>query len=729
MISAANRVSETLFVGSALDDNPSGVALNLSNFFAELKRRRVYRVAIGYAIAAWLVVQIGSTVLPTFHVPEWVLQALIVLVALGFPVALMLGWAFDITPSGIEETPERSSSAVNRKNGWLLGAAGLVIACVAIGAYSLWHRSAAPKLENDSPLSAPAITVPAAPLRSAIPEKSIAVLPFENLSEDKANAFFASGIQDEILTSLAKISGLKVVSRTSTARYQSAPENLSDIARALGVAHILEGSVQKAGEKVHVNVQLIRADTDAHIWAESYDRTLADIFGVEAEVARSVADELRAKLSPEEKARVETKPTQNSEAYVLFLRATEYAEDPSDLLENEQKAVESFEKAIAIDPGFALARARLSLVLAHIYLDFEPTEEIAKRAHAQAEESLRLQPDLAEGHHARAMCLYWINKEYAAALEELGKALRLLPNNADIEADMSYIRRRQGRWSDALAGLKHALVLDPGNASIAHEYFTTLCSVRDWAAAATAGERAAALAVNYPMIRVEVSYLGLWVQGDTTSLRKQLAALPPEIDPDGQVTAARWDAALVAHDFDAANKAVNACRSETVLSSFGGIATPKSYLLGCVALAQGDRARALPLFESARITFESQALATPLDAFRHAQLGLLYAYLGRKDDAIREGRRAVELLPESKDAVAGPFYAATLALIYARTGEPDQALPLIERLLTTPAELTPQFEANITLPELRLRWQWDPLRSDPRFQKILAGLEPKTIYN
>lgn len=702
--------------------------MNPSNFFAELKRRRVYRVAIGYAIAAWLVVQIGSTVLPTFHVPEWVLQMLIVLVALGFPVALMMGWAFDITPSGIEETPERSPSGVNRKNGWLLGAAGLVIACLAIAAYSLWHRSAAPKFESGSALSTPSTAMPAVQLRSPIPEKSVAVLPFENLSEDKANAFFASGIQDEILTALSKISGLKVISRTSTARYQSSPQNLPEIARALGAANILEGSVQRAGDKVHVNVQLIRADTDAHVWAQSYDRGLADIFAVEAEVARSVADELRATLSPEEKVRVGTKPTENSEAYVLYLRAKEYSNRPGDLLEEEQQAAALYAQAIALDPGFALAHAALAATLAHIYLDFQPTNELAQRARSEAEESLRLQPNLAEGHDALGLCLYWTRKEYDGALRELEIAQRLLPNNADIEADSAYIYRRQGRWRDALARLERALAHDPQNAPVAHEYFRTLCYLRDWSAAARAGERAVALAPDSPTIRLEASYLGLWSNGNLAPLLSAVAAIPAGTDPEGQVTVARCDVAMLARDFAGAERALQSSGSETILSKLGGLTTPKLYLLGCIALAQGDFSRAKPLLETALPNYERETAALPLDPARHSQLALLYAYLGRADDAIREARRATELVPESRDALDGPSYSSVLALVYARTGHADESIPLIERLLATPEVTLHGFEANMTLPELRLRWQWDPLRNDPRFQKILAGPEAKTIY-
>jgi TolB-like protein/Tfp pilus assembly protein PilF len=684
-----------------------------ARFFAELKRRNVYKVAVAYAVVGWVVVQVSSTVLPTFHAPEWVLQTVVVLVILGFPVALIIAWAFEATPGGIKRTEVADvTQQHSRSRVWIyvvIGGLALSLALFYLGRFSAAR--------------APRST-------AAVENKSIAVLPFENLSEEKANAFFASGIQDEILTALAKISGLKVISRKSTARFESSPQNIPEIARQLGVANILEGSVQKIGDKVHINLQLIRADTDSHIWAKSYDRLLADIFAVEGEVARSVADELRTTLSPEEKTRVERKPTENADAYVLFLRANEYSERPSDLLEDEQKAAELYEQAIALDPGFASAHARLSAVLAHIYLDFQPTDAIAKRARAEAEEALRLQPDLGEGHHARAMCLYWIDKNFEPALRELEVAATFLPNNADITADMAYIRRRQGRWVDALSGMSRALDRDPRNAPVAHEIFRTYCDLRDWANAATAAARASAMAPDSPVITIETKSLSFWSKEDIKPLRDALAAMPAGVDPDGVVTLAQCDAALIARDFAAAEQAVASSSSTGVLSALG-VPIPKEYLLGLIAMARGEAERARQFFEQVRPKLESESAAVPADSFRHAQLGLLYAYLGRKDDALREGRRAVELTPESRDHLIGPPFAGMLALICARVGEADQAIALIEHLLSVPAEagsFGANFEANLTLADLRHRWQWDPLRNDPRFQKILAAPEPKTVY-
>src|SRR5206468_11173590 len=306
------------------------VVMDPATLLTELKRRKVYRVAVAYAIVAWLLIQAASILFPTFEAPPWVMIVFVTAVILGFPVALILAWAFELTPEGIrrsEEIPPRESKTAKLGSKWttIMVAAAVLAAALLAFQFARTHKPATAEL--------PKQTAPTAAL-----DKSVAVLPFENLSSDKENAFFAQGIQDEIITTLSKISGLRVISRTSTANYKSEPENLPEIARELRVANILEGSVQKSGDRAHINVQLIQADTDAHLWAQSYDRELTDIFAVEAEVAKRVADSLSATLSPQEKARVETKPTDNADAYVLYLRAREYQTRPDTLLQGFQAA-------------------------------------------------------------------------------------------------------------------------------------------------------------------------------------------------------------------------------------------------------------------------------------------------------------------------------------------------------------------------------------------------------
>src|SRR5437868_9300741 len=390
-------------------------------FLTELKRRKVYRVAVAYAIVAWLLIQAASILFPTFEAPPWVMKVFVTAVILGFPVALILAWAFELTPEGIrraEEVAPRESKTLKAGRKWT----AIVVAAAVLAAGLLTFRFSRTR-------SSPPAELPKDIASAAGMDKSIAVLSFENLSSDKENAFFAQGIQDEIITTLSKISGLRVISRTSTVHYNSAPENLSEIARQLRVSNVLEGSVQKAGDRVHINVQLIQADTDAHLWAQSYDRQLTDIFGVEGEVAKSIADSLQATLSPQEKARVETKPTTNADAYVLYLRARDYQMRPDNFLQDFNSAAQLYKQAIALDPNFALAHARLSAVMSTIYHWYEPTQEVKETARREADESLRLQPDLGEGHLALGLFFYYEEGNYKAALRELGLAADALPND------------------------------------------------------------------------------------------------------------------------------------------------------------------------------------------------------------------------------------------------------------------------------------------------------------
>jgi TolB-like protein len=391
-----------------------------ATFFTELKRRKVYRVAAAYAIVAWLLIQAASILFPTFEAPTWVMKVFVTAVILGFPVALILAWAFEMTPAGIrreEEVAPQESKAPRAGRKWtaVIVLAAVLAAGLLAFQFARTRKSATSELPKQTASTA------------ASTDKSVAVLPFENLSSDKENAFFAQGIQDEIITTLSRISGLRVISRTSTARYSSAPENLPEIARQLRVSNVLEGSVQKAGDRVHINVQLIQADNDAHLWAQSYDRQLIDIFGVEAEVAKSIADSLQATLSPQEKARVETKPTTNADAYVLYLRGRDYQRRPDNLLQDFQTAINFYDQAIKLDPKFALAHARLSASASVMYHFFEPTENWKQKADAEALESLRLQPNLGEGHLALGLYHYYIEGDYDAALRELKLAAEVLP--------------------------------------------------------------------------------------------------------------------------------------------------------------------------------------------------------------------------------------------------------------------------------------------------------------
>jgi TolB-like protein/Flp pilus assembly protein TadD len=689
-----------------------------TTFLTELKRRKVYRVAVAYAIVAWLLIQAASILFPTFEAPPWVMKVFVTAVILGFPVALVLAWAFDLTPEGIrraEEVAPRESKTPKAGSKWT----AIIIAAAVLAAALLAFQFA--RTRKSATAELPKQTAPTATL-----DKSVAVLPFENLSSDKENAFFAQGIQDEIITTLSRISGLRVISRTSTARYSSAPENLPEIARQLRVSNVLEGSVQKAGDRVHINVQLIQADNDAHLWAQSYDRQLTDIFGVEGEVAKSIAESLQATLSPQEKARVETKPTTNADAYVLYLRARDYQTRPDNLMQDFKSAINLYDQAIKLDPNFALAHARLSATTSNLYHFYEPTETLKQKAHAEALESLRLQPNLGEGHLALGLYHYYMQGDYDAALRELSLAAQALPNDGDVGLYTAAVLRRRGDWTQALAAYQRAEQIDPRNSVTLYDSSQTYFGLRDWRAAADGMDRVLALFPDSFNVKIQRAYIEFFWKGSTAPIKAALESLPPNLDPDGVVTFARWDVSLMDRDVVAAEKALANCQLDTITSQTG-VRLPKRYLQACVDLVRGDTAKAQAEFEAARPAIEKIVADSPQDGTRRAQLGLLYAFLGRKEDALREGQRAIELKPITRDVIEGAVVECFYALTCARLGETTEAIGRIERLLTTPFAVD-YADESITLSDLRQRWEWDPLRNDPRFQKILASPEPKTLY-
>jgi TolB-like protein/class 3 adenylate cyclase/Tfp pilus assembly protein PilF len=579
----------------------------------------------------------------------------------------------------------------------LIAAAALLIAVAGFGVW-LYFKQAA--------------------VTSLVLEKTIAVLPFQNFSPDKDNAFFADGVQDDVLTSLAKIKDIRVISRSSVMKFRDvAEQNLGQIGKALGVANVLEGSVRREGNRVVVNVQLVDAQSARQIWANRYDRTLADSLGLQGELASEIADALRATLSTDEQARVTTKPTQNPDAYVFYLRANQLSRNPDTLLEDYKAAEQLYMQAIALDPDFALAHARLASVCAEIFHYYEPTEDWETKARTEAQIALRLQPNLAEAHLALGQCIYWMDQDYQRALEQFDTATGLSPSDGDIVRLIAAIKRRQGKWQQALKEYERVAKLDPQNPNTVRELIFTNTAMRRWPEAARWVEQLRAMAPASIVAKIQTGYVEFWWKGDTGLLKSLLNQVPPGVDPDGGVTSVRWEVAMLDRDYAAARRAIDASTAKE-LSYTGEGSTPRSFFEGSIALAQGDIAGAQKYFEDARPVFENAAKEAPLSAIRHANLGWLYAFMGRKEDAIREGRRAVELKPESKDAVDGVIVNCYLALIYARVGEKDLAFPLLERLLKTPGAVD-SVDYSITINDLKYRWEWDPIRRDPRFQKLI----------
>src|SRR5712675_403944 len=497
----------------------------MSSFFRELKQRKVYRVAVGYAVVAWLVVQISATVIPAYHAPEWILPLVITAVALGFPVALVLAWAFDIEGGAIKKTPESTVatlSGANRRRVWLLAAVGLIISAFAIGGYWLWH----PWRKALTVLQPPPATMP------AILEKSVAVLPFENLSSDPDNAYFADGIQEEIRTRLARIADLKVISRNSTQRYQSKPGNLAEIAKQLGVVHILEGSVQKAADQVRVNVQLVNVQTDSQLWAETYDRKLTDIFSVESEIAIRIATSLQAKLTGREEQALAAKPTNNPEAYDAYLRGLAFESRSNYSSDALFKAIDFYALAVRLDPNFALAWARLSGVHALLYSNRRDTT-IARRDAAKAalENAQRLQPNSPETLLFTGYYQYWVLHDYGLAKATFERVSKKLPGNSEVLYALAAIARSEGHWDESVAYWERGLALNPRNKALLTEVAFTYASLRQFPKAEKLYDRALDILPN------ELSLMALkasiyQAEGNLQEAAKLLAQVNAETDSD-----------------------------------------------------------------------------------------------------------------------------------------------------------------------------------------------------
>jgi len=653
----------------------------MSGFFAELQRRKVYRVAAAYIIAAGFIIQIGSAVFPAWELPNWTLRFVVVLLLVGFPIALILAWAYDVTPQGIRVTP----GAHRRRNLIMLVATGVIISAGA--GFFLLPRAVARKVD-----------------------KSIAVLPFQNLSDEKDNAYFADGMQDDILTNLSKIGDLKVISRMSVMSYRGdGLRNAREIGKALGVATLLEGSVRRIGNRVRVNVQLINADNDEHIWAEDYDRDLTDVFAIQTDLAQKIASALQAKLSPNEKERLDRRPTKDSDAYLLFVQAHDYANRPDRSRETSLKAKEFFEQAIKLDSNFAAAFAGLSMVESWMYHSFEPTPALREKARLNADESLRLQPDLPEGHLALGFTYYYGDRDYERALAEFDIARRSLPNEAQVYLAIGSIQRRQGKWAESTANLERAAALDPKNANILSNLAFSYMALRDFEAADKTLDRVIAVAPQSSMRALKGGLAILW-KGDLGFAENQLSVISPQMDQDGLATWARVWVLTLQRKFTEALQVTEQFHGETMFSTTSA-PTPKAYLEGIIHLLQGDTEKAQPALERARLISENLLREAPDDPARHAQHGLILAALGRNQEAIAEGKRAVELLPESQDAFDGPQSTNALAQIYAWVGQHDEAFRLLDHLL--------QIPNGITIPLLKLDPVWDPLRKDPRFQALI----------
>ena len=676
----------------------------MRGFFRELKQRRVYRVALAYGVVASGLVQIGGTILPIFHAAEWVQQLFVVLIAIGFPFALVLAWAFDITSTGIQRTVNVSGLHVtSRRQVWVLALVGTAIAALALSGYWFWHpwRTPAARLTN-----------------SAISEKSIAVLPFQNLSTEKENAFFTDGVQDQILTDLAKVAALKVISHTSVQQYKSnETRNLPEIGRQLGVAYVLEGSVQRDGKSLRVSAQLQDARTASQVWADTYDRDLADVFAIQSEIAQAIVTQLQAHLSPQEKAGIEQRPTFDLVAFDLYLQAKELIDsylDASDPKASFLKALRLLEEATARDPKFFLAYAYAARAHDLLYfLDLDPTPARVARGQAAAEMALRLQPDAAEGHLSMADHYFRCQRDYARADHELALARPGLPNSTPFFVLAGYIERRQGRWQEAENDFKMAVKLDPRNPNAVNLLTDTYVLLRRFDEAIRNYDRAIAAGLDTPIIHLRKEYIRFAATGDVERAQRALAKVP-DLDVGGGVTAFRILLDLSKHDYESATQVLAASPRENFQEADYSFLYPRPWYQAIIARAKGDPVAAAAGFAAARQIFETRLTTKPEDARTLAVLAQVDAGLGKKELAIQEAQHAVELMPMSRDVYDGALVLQGLAQVYTWTGEKDKAIAILESLLHEPGYLTYGY--------LRVDRLWEPLRGDARFEKLLASL-------
>ncbi len=681
----------------------------MSSFFDELKRRRVYRVALGYGIFASGMIQIGGTILPIFGAPGWTQQVFIVLIAIGFPLSLVLGWLFDITAEGIRRTPNAKGLHVySGRQLWLLGIAGTSIAAIALGVY-FWHPWRNASGEN------PEVNA------TASPAKSIAVLPFQNLSPDNAGTFFADGVQDQVLTNLAKVSDLKVISHTSVQQYRNeGNRNVREIGRQLGVTYVLEGTVQRAPNRVRVNAKLIDARTDSQIWAESYERDVADLFVLQSDLAQAIVNQLQAKLSPQQKAEIEETPTRDLEAFSLYQQGKEIVDTYLEAEDTEgslRKAIRLLDEATSRDPKFLLAYCYAARAHDLLYfLDFDPTPERSLLAEAAVANALQLRPHSAEAHLAKADNLFRCHRDYEAAQKELAIARPGLPNSVSFFNLSGYINRRQGHWAEAESDFATAVKLDPRNPNAVNLLVDTFVLERRFPEARLAYDQAIAAGMRQPITLIRRAQLDFEETGDPKTLRAALAAAPG-VDVGGGETPSGILIALIDHNYKEARRILAASPRNEFQDVDFSFYFPRPWYEALIARAEGDKKKAAEAFTAARTVLESRLKTKPNDPRTLAVLAQVDANLGNKELALQEAQRAVALMPVSKDAYDGPLVLQGLAQVYIWTSDHDRALDTLQTLLSLPGYISYGY--------LKTDPAWQPLRANPRFQQLLASLVSK----
>ena len=680
-------------------------------FLAELKRRHVFKVAAVYGATAFVVLQLADIVFPSMGLPEWTIPLIVALTLAGFPLALVLAWAFETTPDGVRKTDPAASGELEaiasqpRGARWPSGVLAVLGFALLLGGG--WWVLGRGNGDSDAADAASSSVVSADADGS---RSSIAVLPFENLSADPENAFFASGVHEDILTYLSRVREFRVISRSSVEQYAERQVVLKEVAEELGVTYVVEGSVRRSGNRVRVTAQLIDATTDDHLWAENYDRELADVFAIQTAVAQKIVQALQAELTPEEERSISEPPTENIEAYELYLRARVSMGTGGLSLSADEEAERLLEQAVTLDPQFARAYALLAQARSSIYwfaADRSPERLAAvKRAIDQA---FALDPDLPEARLALAGYYYRGFYDYDRALEQLETVRDQLPSNADVLYFMGLTLRRLGRWEQSVAAFHQATQLDPANVTTAAELVNTALDARDMERAWEASDRLLARYPDNGVLAAHRALLFLHGEGDIEGARRTLDAVEP-ID-EWYYAYASMETALYERDFEAALTAISEYADQFDVLAPGY----SDFLAGETLSLAGNAARAERRLARARADLEAE-VEKPYAAeyvWPHLILGMTYAYQGEAELAMKSCRRAQTILPESKDKVHGVNTSYFCAFTRARLGETDVALETIERMLRTPS--------GVTRHQLALDPRWDFQRDDPRFQALATS--------
>jgi len=695
------------------------------SFFTELRRRNVFRVAAAYAVVAWIMVQIGEAVFPAFGVPDALFRGMVILLVLGFPLALVFAWAFEKTPEGIklEKNVDRTQSITpvtgKKLDKVIIACLVVAVALLLVDKFFLQGRPLADKSPQAAAQDAGHTTVdapsngngsPSDDYTQGVQERSVAVLPFANLSDDADNAYVASGVHEDILTYLSRVSELRVISRTSVLKYTGEHQDIRAIARELGVSHIVEGSVRKSGKRVRVTAQLIDAVDDEHVWAENYDRDLDDVFAIQTEVAREIVSALETKLSPREAALIAARPTDSIAAYDMYLRAREIMNRGEYSLKKYREAEPLIKAAIAEDPDFALAYLKLAEIYGQYYWSGETSPERRESVRLQIDEAVRIAPDLPEVQLALGEYYYRVMSDFQRALDAFDKVGAQLPNSSVVRERRGLALRRLGRWDESIESLRAAWSLDPANQQAGAVLQDTLDNARHWEESLAIGEQQMDTGNADPVFDVRWAWTRLRFLGDLDSARDVVARIP--LVHDSSFLSLRFQLLFYQRDFEAILRLLDDPSIIDLFISSALAAYPEIWR-GMALSGLGRHEEAGRSFQDAvRVLDGRKRIYSDEDGFHYSRLAIAQAYLGQREASLAAMARAREVLPESKDHVFGVYIGLDIAIALAVLGENQKALDQLEHQLQVPG--------GITRWELYLDPVWDSLRKEPRYKALVA---------